>query len=516
MENSRETDKKVILKKSFIITFILGFIAYGYVFVNYTPSHDGLMIIKTNQWWEMSLGRFVVMYYAPLRGMIESPWLIGMLSMAYTALAVFLTVDMFGFGSDTWKTFMVSAVYVLNITYISNACVYIFCWDLLALAMLTSVFAAYLMVRSDKLWAYALAVLMSALVMGMYQSYITVTVGLYLIAVCKQVMDDEKIGAILRRFGFFCAAMLASGGVYLVLVKVFQAVSNVEPYEGAYESLSSLKNLSIPGIIKTVPLCYKQVISYFITRTTYDTMMNRCFNLALFVIGAVLWGYLIFRYVHHDRQYIRAVLIIACAVLFPLGVNAVSLLLGGQIYHMMMYSFQLVYLFALFPALYSIDELTVRGRSMRLMLPVTILTALLSFCVIRYANDIFYYQKLVGEGAEAAITNIVYDIERDEEFDKASTPIVVIGDIGDAIGEDYEYRWTYSNTGGLTSKGTTITYNNCFEWYTRYVLGKNYKYVNDPDVYEMISGSDEADDMPSYPHAGYSKMIDGYMVVKFE
>ena len=139
------------LKKSFIFTFILGFLAYGYVFVNYTPSHDGMMIVKTNQWWEMSVGRFVVMYYAPIRGYLESPWLIGLLTMTYTALAVYLTINMLGIKDDNRRVFVVSAVYVLNIAYISNSCVYIFCWDLLALALLASVYAAYLIIRYDRL-----------------------------------------------------------------------------------------------------------------------------------------------------------------------------------------------------------------------------------------------------------------------------------------------------------------------------------------------------------------------------
>ena len=63
--------KAVDLKKVFVIASLIMFIGYGYVFVNYTPTHDGNMIIKANQGWELSCGRFVVWYYSKVRGIIE-------------------------------------------------------------------------------------------------------------------------------------------------------------------------------------------------------------------------------------------------------------------------------------------------------------------------------------------------------------------------------------------------------------------------------------------------------------
>lgn len=517
--DNKNTDRIITLKKSFIITFILGFIAYGYVFVNYTPSHDGMMIIKTNQWWEMSVGRFVVMYYGPLRGLMESPWLIGMLTMAFTTLSVWLTVEMLGIKADTWRVFVVSSVYVLNIAYIANSCVYIFCWDLLALALLAAVYAAYLIIRYDRIWAYALAALMIALSLGMYQSYITVTFGLYLIVICKWLIEDEEIRVIARRFGLFCATMPVAAALYLALVKICQALKDVQPYEGEYESISNLRTLSPLDILRTIPTCYKQVIQYFITRTTYDTMANRYLNALLFLAGVVVWIWFIRKWnPEKNKKTIAVAILVIVICIFPLGINAVSLLMGGQIYHMMIFSYQLVYILALFPALSSIDTIALPklNRSIRLAVPILIISSMLSFCVIRYSNDILYYQKLVGEGTASSVTNIVYDMERNEEFDKETTPIVVLGNIGDAIGEKYEYWWVYSNTGGMTKQGSTITYNQCFEWYTKYVLGKHYIFNTDSNVTDKLTDNPEVVSMPAYPYAGYSKVIDGYMVLNFE
>ena len=505
------------LKKSFMFTFILGFLAYGYVFVNYTPSHDGMMIVKTNQWWEMSVGRFVVMYYAPIRGYLESPWLIGLLTMTYTALAVYLTINMLGIKDDNRRVFVVSAVYVLNIAYISNSCVYIFCWDLLALALLASVYAAYLIIRYDRLWAYAVAALMIALSLGMYQSYITVTFGLFLIAICKWLIDDESIQNIARRFGLFCATMPVSAVFYLALVKITQKLNDVQPYEGAYESVTNLRSLRIGNIIKTIPVCYKQVAKHFVSAATYDSIAFRYINVLLFFVGAFLWVSFFINWKPKTTKKSLAIVIIVIAVLvFPLGINAVSLLMEGSIYHMMVFSYQLVYIIALYPALYSMETFDIpkSGRSVHPMMTIVALIACISFCVVRYSNDILYYQKLVGEGTSSAIDGIIYDMERNAEFDKDQTPIVIVGDVGSSIGENYEFRGTYANTGGMTALGSTVTYNQCLAWYTRYVLGKEYVW-NSPDADEL-QNNPEVVAMPIYPHEGYCKVVDGNMVIKFE
>ncbi|MCR4754913.1 MAG: glucosyltransferase domain-containing protein [Lachnospiraceae bacterium] len=511
------TDK---LKQVFIFTFIIGLIAYGFVFTNYYPSHDGYMMMKTNELWELSIGRFVVLYYAPLRGKVEATWLLGILTLTYVAFAVFLTMEVLQIPYDNWRVFVVSSVFVLTIAFISNSCIYIYCWDVYALALLLAVLSVYcfMQIPKYKKWRFfqvvwcAASLMSLALSMGCYQAYYAVAVGLYLIIISKKILDDDTFRNVII-FGISTLAnLICSGGLYYLILKICQRINNIIPDQGSYESLSNLEYLTPMGVIKTIPLCYEQVFRYFFVDKIYASNLVCYANMALFLIGITLWGYCIIYRVRNIQN--RALLIIILA-LFPLGINCISILTGGDMFQLMIWSYQLFYIMLLYPLLYNAEISDFRIFNIRIYLPVFLIVVLISIGVVRYSNDILYYQKLVGEGTKAYLTNIIYDIDRTEGFDESTDPVYIVGDISSAIRGDYEYQGVYSQTTGM-GYGSTITYNDNFRWYLRYVLGKNYTYDIEPEVYERIENNSEIEEMPCYPEAGYCKMVEDCLVIKFQ
>ena len=80
------------------VTFIIGLAAHAYMYFQDSFSHDGLNEFNGNLFnkWKIQLGRFVVPLYRLLtRGGLALPWIIGILSLLWIALSVFLTVKMF-------------------------------------------------------------------------------------------------------------------------------------------------------------------------------------------------------------------------------------------------------------------------------------------------------------------------------------------------------------------------------------------------------------------------------------
>ena len=117
-----------------IITFVLGFFAYGYAFSCFTPAHDGIMTITHDQGWQTSIGRGLMQVYVRLRGEIDAPWLIGILALFYTSISVYLTVKALGIGDGVWKLFVISSLYVLNIAYVLSTTVFMYLWDIYAIS----------------------------------------------------------------------------------------------------------------------------------------------------------------------------------------------------------------------------------------------------------------------------------------------------------------------------------------------------------------------------------------------
>ncbi len=501
------------IKKVFIATFVMGLIAYGYLFVNYIPSHDGMMIVKTNQWWEMSVGRFVVLYYAPIRGLYEAPWMIGLLSTTYVAISAFLTIQILDIGFDTWKVYVVSALYVFNIAFISNAGVYLFCFDVLTLALLFAVLAVYLSTRFQNIISGLAAILLLAFSLGMYQSYIAVAVGLYMLVACKRLVNGDETKKVFRNGITSIVILILSGVAYYILVRVFQALSGVEPYTGAYESIESVFSLGFSDFVHGMIIAYKQVLRFLFKDSLYASIMPLIINSLIVIIGMVSWILVLIRF---RMPVISKILLGALILIFPIGVNCFSIFLGGVVYQLMFFPYQLVLLLLLFPVLIKNNESISVKPQMYMRIATVVAVSILSFCVVRYANDLFYYQKLVGAGTDAQMTGILYDIERTEGFDDFSTPVILLGDASQALGAPYEQRDIYSNTAGLSPSGTTITYNECFKWYMRYVFGRDFQYETDQATVDSLIEREAVTDMPCYPEAGYVQMVDDHLVIKLQ
>jgi hypothetical protein len=500
------------IKKVLSYVYIIGFLTYGYVYANYTPAHDGMMTVKHNQYWEMSVGRFVVMYYGRFRGLVEAPWLIGALSLLYIGLAVWLTMEVLDIKLEPWKIIVLSLVYVLNISFIATTCVYIFCLDVLALGLLLATVSVYFGTRGNKWYYYLLAALFMAFSLGLYQIYIAVAVGLYLILMLKELIDGEKISNIIKAAIYRMLSLVLSGGIYYILVKIFQKLSGVNPYQGnAYENIGNILDSSIWDIVRLIPTSFMQVINYLFLDYTYTTRIPDAINLVVFIVGLALWISVLIKKLTSAVQWIIAIIV---ALVFPIGINCISLLTKGSISQLMTFSYQLMYLLALYPALYCYDDIKLFGKKTKISFIVLPLMVFLSFFVYRFANDLFYYQKLVGEGTQATMTNIVYDVERNSEYDPNEKTIVVLGNQPKSFSQDYEMRWQLGSTAGVTTHGTTITYNEVFNWYLKYVLGRNYPYTYDNEVVDKLSAMQEVIDMPTYPKEGYCKVVGDYMVIK--
>ena len=162
-----------------IVTFIWGLVAHGYMFFNNFPSHDSLNEFYGNQVnddWKIGLGRFVVPIYRHVfRGNLTLPWLVGLLSLFFVAVAVFFTVKIFSINSKV-LAILVSGIMVTNPTVIAECGTYLHDMDVNMLAMLMAVLAAYLWKEHKGFVPYAVAVVMLVLSMGIYQSYISLTI----------------------------------------------------------------------------------------------------------------------------------------------------------------------------------------------------------------------------------------------------------------------------------------------------------------------------------------------------
>lgn len=498
------------IKLVFIIVFVLGIFAYGYGFMNFTPAHDGMMTVTHDQNWQTSIGRGLMQVYVKLRGQMNAPWLIGILALIYTSIAAWLTICVLGISEELWKYLLISSLYVLNIAYICSVTVYIYLFDIFAMALLLAIMAVYsfLKCKNDVVAIFTAAMFLS-LSMGLYQSYFAVTVCLFIIIfIIKIISEGDDIRHLLTFvLEELCVVVLGSV-FYGITLKVIQLITNVSPVDN-YNSISNIQKLSFEGLLFLLPAAYENFFDFFFKSQPYANKIFTVVNTILVIIGLLSY----FSVFVKTKKLSNIALLSLVILSFPLGANCIYVLSGGMIHYLMEFSYQFFYILLLLPLLQG-NLIKNGGVIMSRMVVVAVLT--LSLIAIRFSNDILYYQKLVGEGTEASITNIIYDIEKYPGFDENTMSICLIGDPEKALSRNYEMLDVYGSYPGISPYGTTVTYSATFSGYLHYILGKNYNFNYSEENIVDIKATEEYRTMSVYPLEGYIKVIDGNLVVRFE
>ena len=496
-----------------ICTFIIGMVAYGYVFFNFTPAHDGIMTVTNDQNWQTAIGRGLMQVYVSFRGPVDAPWLIGMLTLLYTGIAVFLTLRLLDIDVSTMNIFILVAVYVLNITYVCSATVYIYLLDIYAMSLLLAVAAVYCLYKiRNKIIAIVVAGVLLSFSMGLYQSYFAVAISLFLIMIARKAIGETETIVSMLKFGCMeLSSVFIGAGIYAITLKLIQYITNVEPYD-SYNSVSNLSALSLSRIIELIPMSLKTFWDLFFNNPLYGNRIYVIINIILLAISVLAY---IDCFINM-RLVANRIFLVVTLVIFPLGANCIYILSNGMVHYLMVFSYQMFYVLMLLPFIVNKADSTRKIWGVLERRLITGLIAVLSIIVIRFSNDISYYQKLVGEGTAASINNILYDIERYPDFNKETMPIIVIGEPGEALAQEYDLQDFFGCYPGVGAWGTTITYKSVFQSYFHFILGRNYNFDYTEETEQKIRACNEYGEMPVYPSIGYIRVIDGYLVIKFE
>ncbi|MBR1471830.1 MAG: glucosyltransferase domain-containing protein, partial [Lachnospiraceae bacterium] len=158
------------------------FLVHGYRFFNPLFSGDALLMIYQNDAaWQIALGRFAQGALVFLRGGITSPFLISLLAVLWTALAVCFAADLLQIKSIS-ALVLNGAIMGVSPAMISANANFLPWVDFYALALFLAVLGVWL-VRKGKLLFVTAGILALCGCMAIYQAYICVAIGLFMIGI---------------------------------------------------------------------------------------------------------------------------------------------------------------------------------------------------------------------------------------------------------------------------------------------------------------------------------------------
>lgn len=511
------TDKKELFRYSLSFTVLFYLLAHGYRFTVSMFSGDSLLMIHQNDSaWEIALGRFMHPFLVLLRGGVESPFLICLISMLFLGLSVYFTAD---FLEITRKISVIAmaAVMTCNVTVLANNATFLSYADFYMIALFLSVFGVWLMKRGSFLYTAA-GVLALSFSMGIYQSYISVSISLILIRLLFRMYEKPTFREVVLQAVKYAAVLAVSAAVYFVLWKIFQKAFHIWTAD-TYNGMASLGEYGLASLGENIVQAYRNVFRYFLEPDTFVTIPFRGMSLS------ILWKWLlrlcnVLTLVLLTAGWLYRGLIIriklwhwalqgVILLFLPLGMNFVCVISGGMEHTLMIYGFYTLYVLAVkMTEDCSISFTKIKKENLHWVLPVAVLAclAVTVWSNIVYSNQVYLKKDLQDKAILSMMTRIVYEIETMEDYVPGVTPVAFYGSFEDSsyVKEQEIFRELKPYGMGkspLTYAGTDYAYLNN-------VMNVNMNLTREFGDGEAVAA------MPSYPVRGSVKMVDGTVFVK--
>ena len=490
--------------KSGIIFLLL---AHLYRWTNAMFNHDSLMVYQIDWGWQISLGRIWVPLYAYLRGRIVSPVLCAACGSIFLLAAMIIIVRLLDLHRHSSVILLCGLLATHETLAFLNAS-FLFVYDPDMLALLFCVLAAYF-TQAEKIRFHWLAsIICMAAGLGLYQSYIEVTLVLIQILILKRLIEGEKTGS-LWAYGLRCiGAVIAGALLYLLCLAVTVNITESQ-LSNDYNSLLQMKSLVSTDLISLLWKTWMQAFSYLLSpeaiHRTISAFLNACLGLAaagLLVSHALKekWG---------RAQYLLALFLM---IVLPLSMNVSYLLSGGLKHGLMTYSYVLyfVMIIMIMDHTGSVSGGTVKKVKTGMSLTLSVLI----FNHISFSNALYVKKGLEYDATLSLMTRLVTQMESTEGYEVGKTPVVILGVMGESplYRERPGFRFVNDTWAG-DAHHFGISY---YETYTSeftYILGYPINLLPEENTKKYMS-MDEVIQMPVFPYEGSVKIVEDTLVIK--
>lgn len=517
-----ESEQKLLVL-CLITTFVWGLAAHGDGLLSGTFSHDSLAEFDAaifGNIWQIQLGRVLIPVYRSIfRTAVTMPWLIGLLGMLWSGLALYLIAHIFRLQQHRLTLVLIGGVLMTNVTNTVMAVNYTAFFDQDLFACLLAVLAVFLWQRARR-WDLLLGALCVGVMLGIYQSYVSVTITLILMVLVLALLNGEAFGSIFKR-GLLSLGMLLAGAVlyaaevWLVLTitgeQLVQTQNSVAAaFSGGGSVLQFLGQILSTWIFscKTM-VCMPTVYTAFSDVTVF--YLGRLFRIAslLIVAGALLVGLL-------DRKLgiKEKILVVLLAGVMPIGMNVAHILAHGVSHALMYYALWLIHPFALLLGLWLLQR---HGTAMKQwaktavqVVPGLVLAAILMDNV-QVANLASLDMRMRIEATNMLYTRVLTRMEAVPGYEPGVTPVVILGR-GD---RQLTMPRSFEPIRNMTMQGVpVITVDNPQFLAPYFETVLQTPVALDTEHWQEVQKSPEMQKMPCYPEQGSVQLVDGTLLVK--
>lgn len=472
-----------------VSALVFGLLAHGYAFTNKLLNADEISALFTkgatitSGRWGLVLSSYVLPDYS-------MPWIFGLISLVLIACAACLIVSVFEIKRPLLQAALAGAI--LSFPALVGNFSFMFTSSAYAVAILCAAASVWFFEKGGRI-RRVLSVLLLALAMGIYQAYLSVASGLFVLLMLKRLMDDDSsVKEVILKGLSYVAMLLISLGFYYAVTYVVELCS-----ESGYQEYEVYAKA---GFFKSLRLAYTSFIRSF--TDGYFGFVNSKLSAAVHVLlgaGSVLG---LLRCLTARKQGLKLVLGLVLLAIFPLSLNCIYLIASVDIIHsLVLFSFICVYVLAAMVA----DRVEL-GRHICLRDVSALALAVIIMGNIFYANKIYLKMQLQYENAYAFYNTLMAQI--------MDTPGFEEGTVIDFVGNDASGIKVFEE---IDSSQLTGPNDELVNIYTRVDFIRHYLGLDLYAYMEDIIYADWFYELPSYPDEGSIIMRPGEprIIIKF-
>lgn len=491
-----------------LATVAFGLLAHGMRFANMMFSHDSLLVYQYEPRLQISLGRFLQPVYMFVRGPLCAPWLIGCLALLWTGLAAMLLIHVFGFQGRGTKL-LVCAVLTVNAPFTYTSSTYIPWLDIFMLSFLFCAVSVFVFARFR--FGSLLGAIPLGIMMGLYQSYFQVAVGLYMILVVRDLLDGKEPKAVFLTGVKAIGTLLLGTALYYVSYRLVLLLTGVAAAD-TYNSISGVGDFAGYSVLELLGEACSEMLTAFLEPETYGSPMVAGCNVILLLLLCLNLGRICWR---KKQKPLNVLMLCGILALLPLGVNVVYVIAKGVEHTLMTYSFVMIYVFVLMVqdrADTLVPKSTVENRLMHgAHFGVLLITVAVIWCNGIFTQQVYLKKELNYESTMAAMNRVIDRMEQVEGYVMGVTPVAFVGNLDD-VGTSSR-RVGYESIRGMEDFNTSITYYETYQMYFQNILGYPIQLVPEEKM-QMIAETETVQQMSKFPAADCCKMVEDVLVVK--
>ncbi len=355
-------------------------------------------------------------------------------------------------------------------------------------------------------WGLAVSVVLMALSMGIYQAYIPMTIGLFVLQlICEGLRGEANAKQLIFRGLYDCLALLLGLVLYFVCVSVSTAVFGV-----AFDGASNLGFQSLSDLPRVIANAFRSVC--MLPVQDYCGVANRALMRLAYLLLAVLTAAMVVRILW--KQIRNAADSVIICLLFPAFLLAVGfievMIVSNEIYTLMVYSFCLLACgpLAILECVSPEEQKKPIPSCFRKML--CFLVAVLVCFYGYYANVNYTAAYFMGEQVDNYLSGVILRATMTEGF-TTDKQWAFVGNVDDPLLQsDWNDEISYVGFWFTEHELNEYSRNDWIENYIGYDLP-----MAETAAVEALAETEEVRAMPCYPNAGSIRVIGDVVVVKF-